>query len=91
VYGTEANLLGVERYDDAVTMEPPTVRWVGVDGTEVVLRGTYRYVPDAFLWALCDLLEAAEQGRQPLCNADDNLQTMRLLFDAERSLGLNGT
>lgn len=90
IHGSEGSLLGVERYDDAVTMEPSTVRWVGVDGAEVVLRGTYPYVPDAFLWALCDLLEAAEQGRQPLCNADDNLQTMHLLFEAERMLGLNG-
>lgn len=88
VHGFEGSLLGVERYDDALTMKPPTVRWVGIDGAEVVLRGSYSYVPDAFLWSLCDLLEAAEQGRQPLCSAEDNLQTMHLLFEAERVLGL---
>jgi hypothetical protein len=43
-------------------------------------------VPDAFLWALGDLLEAAEQGRKPLCSGEDNLQTMRLLFEGERLL-----
>jgi hypothetical protein len=66
-------------------MEPSKLQWVSERG-EVVLRGTYRYVPDAFLWALGDLLEAAEQGRKPLCSGEDNLQTMRLLFEGERLL-----
>ncbi|MFA0732319.1 MAG: hypothetical protein LKKZDAJK_002103 [Candidatus Fervidibacter sp.] len=85
LHGTEGSLIGTERYDDAVTMEPPKLHWVSERG-EIVLRGAYRYVPDAFLWALGDLLEAAEQGRNPLCSGEDNLQTMRLLFEAERIL-----
>jgi predicted dehydrogenase len=85
LHGTEGSLIGTERYDDAVTMEPSKLQWISEQG-EVILRGTYRYVPDAFLWALCDLLEAAEQERTPLCSGDDNLQTMKLLFDAEKLL-----
>lgn len=88
VHGTEGSLFGTERYDDAVTMRPPIVRWISKGGVELVMRGSYRYVPDAFLWVLCDLLEAAEQGREPTCSGDDNLQTMKLLFDAKAMLGL---
>jgi len=89
VHGTEGSLFGSEIYDDALSMNPSVVRWVSRGGDEVLLRRSYRYVPDAFLWSLCDLLEAAEQGRKPLCSGDDNLETMRLLFEAKVMLDLS--
>ena len=48
-------------------------------------RFTERWIPDAFVGPIGELLSAIEEDREPLTSGRDNLRTLRVLMCAYRS------
>lgn len=58
------------------------------DGVETrVYEFDTRWIPDAFLGPMADLMDAIETGRQPLTSGRDNLGTIAVAMAAYRSAG----
>jgi predicted dehydrogenase len=57
----------------------------GAESHRVALTGSW--FPDAFAGTMGELLCAIEQNRQPTISAEDNLHTLRLVFEAYANAG----
>lgn len=89
VSGTEGQVRGQEQFNagGAQNMPPSLIEWIGdaCRGSLVTLRSLYRYLPDAFIASMADLMQAIEKGQPPVCSGRDNLLTLKCTLSAIES------
>ncbi|MHB1134918.1 MAG: Gfo/Idh/MocA family protein [Chloroflexota bacterium] len=86
VVGTEGMVVANEHF--GLNMEAPWLEVTLAEAPEQVYRPAVvgSYQPDGFIGTMRDLMRAVERDEEPGSSGADNLETMRLVFAAHRSV-----
>lgn len=87
-HGTEARTLATLGMKDYPIFASDTFECTLRSDTSVTLHKAFeqRWIPDAFIYPMADLMLAIEEGRTPVVSGRDNLGTLRIVEAAYRSI-----